>query len=54
MTNEQFERAQVAKFAAVTTEKLILMGESLVAHRGYYTLCDEIANELDRRAAVTR
>ena len=54
MTNEQFERAQVAKFAAVPTAELERMCARLEKGtsptRADYTLADEIANELDRRA----
>ena len=50
MTNEQFERAQVAKFAAVPTAELERMGARLGSSHADYTLADEIANELDRRA----
>lgn len=46
MTNAQFERAQIAKFAALTTEELERMAE-----RADFTLADEISNELDRRAS---
>ena len=54
MTNEQFERAQIVKFQGLTTDELRRMGDRLELGtsptRADYTLADEIANELDRRA----
>ena len=53
MTNAQFERAQIAKFATLTTAELERMcarlEEGTSPTRADYNLADEISNELYRR-----